>query len=355
MRIVLHQTLSELPSLTDAWRKLIADGGGFRIFDSPDWVLPQFDLDPTLMPHVLAVYADQELTGVFPFAIKTRRYLGATFRELVHAAGDAADYASFPLHPAANRGRVVREVVRWLTDNQAGDWDFYHIEGLSERDAVAQLFRLTLLTQTYGHSRIGALTSHIDFTLPYERTSKTRANAQRRLRKLERELEISITIGGNLTPAILNEFRDLHAAGFPDYGFNLAAMQSFYQSLAESEDFRNKIEVSYISHAGRVIAGHFGFADGESVYYYVPVYDQAYQSHGPGKSLLLMLIEHYQQAGYRYFDFLRGWESYKQDWANAASGNHTVFGCAENAGLRRKLMVNLLAARRSLPCFSRLG
>ncbi len=99
----------------------------------------------------------------------------------------------------------------------------------------------------------------------------------------------------------------------------------------------------------KIIAGHFGFKYAGKIYYYVPVYDHKFKDYGPGQYLLMSMIKYYNEQGYGFFDFLRGTEDYKLDWANSVSTNYRVIGVPKTAGFFRKLFAAIYILRNSLP------
>jgi CelD/BcsL family acetyltransferase involved in cellulose biosynthesis len=66
------------------------------------------------------------------------------------------------------------------------------------------------------------------------------------------------------------------------------------------------------------VAIHFGFTFRERYYYYIPSFSMKFQAYSPGRILMLRSMERAFKDGLTEFDFLRGDEPYKFDWANGA-------------------------------------
>lgn len=68
---------------------------------------------------------------------------------------------------------------------------------------------------------------------------------------------------------------------------------------------------------GQCVASIYGLDDGQQFYYYNSGYDQAWKQSSPGMVLLGLSVEAACERGLKRYDFLRGDESYKFDWANS--------------------------------------
>ncbi|MCC7048858.1 MAG: GNAT family N-acetyltransferase [Alphaproteobacteria bacterium] len=108
-----------------------------------------------------------------------------------------------------------------------------------------------------------------------------------------------------------------HKAGqLADDPLALARHETVFAPLARAVFIRESVgqartHVSVIEVAGRPIAGHLGFVDGERFYYYVPTYDPEYQAFSPGNLLMFELLRRCCETGVPVFDLLRGDYAYK--------------------------------------------
>ena len=66
--------------------------------------------------------------------------------------------------------------------------------------------------------------------------------------------------------------------------------------------------------AGAPVAAWYGFAWGDTVYFYQSGRDPAWERHSVGLVLMGTMIQRAIERGYRRFDFLRGADPYKRQW-----------------------------------------
>lgn len=92
----------------------------------------------------------------------------------------------------------------------------------------------------------------------------------------------------------------------------------FFRKLLEGALGRT-VHFSALQLDGRAISWHLGFSHRGVFYYYIPAYSNEYESYSPGKVLIGFLIEKSFDSGFEKFDFLRGREKYKFDWAKQES------------------------------------
>jgi hypothetical protein len=75
-----------------------------------------------------------------------------------------------------------------------------------------------------------------------------------------------------------------------------------------------RLDLLYLN--ASIIAMHFGFEDGETVYYYKPCYDPTWQKQSAGAVLLNFIITDTLNKN-KSFDFLKGSETYKNYYTQA--------------------------------------
>lgn len=92
----------------------------------------------------------------------------------------------------------------------------------------------------------------------------------------------------------------------------------FFRALLENALGRT-VHFSALLLDGRAISWHLGFSHRGCFYYYIPAYAKEFESYSPGKILISLLLEKCFDARLEKFDFLRGREKYKFDWAKQES------------------------------------
>ncbi len=349
MNIRIIRKLEQLDELKNDWINLVENQASFSIFEHFDWIRGFYSrIEEKDILLLLMHDADNKLVGIFPFAVSTLKIKGMQFKALVHASGNSADFSSFVISKEINRKVSTKRIVSKLIEIQPGNWDFFMIDRLNDADAVSNLFRSYLSESIHGTYYVSSITPCIRLNEVFGEAKKL-SNVSRRFKKLLSSSSIDITIDIPAEKDTLRELRELHSIQFPGAGFSHSSTVAFVDDLISSDNFAKYISVSTIRCDGKIIAGHFGFKFAGKFYYYVPVYDRDYKSNGPGQYLLMHMINHFKEKDYLVFDFLRGDEDYKDNWANTLNHNYAVFGVSRHASFYLKLLTFAYLFRRTLP------
>ncbi len=118
----------------------------------------------------------------------------------------------------------------------------------------------------------------------------------------------------------------LHAARWERRGMpgmladNVA--QRFHRQVARAMLDAGALRMYTMRSRDRVVAVFYGFASGDTVYYYLSGYDPDLEKLSPGTLIVAHAIEQAVRAGVTTFDFLRGAEEYKHAWGAKDRMNH---------------------------------
>jgi CelD/BcsL family acetyltransferase involved in cellulose biosynthesis len=91
----------------------------------------------------------------------------------------------------------------------------------------------------------------------------------------------------------------------------------FHESLLKNALPEGLVHYSQLRLDDRPISWELGFRYRDKAYSYMPVYLEHYRKYSPGKIHLSYLFEDCIKNGIGIFDFMRGAESYKKEWASA--------------------------------------
>jgi CelD/BcsL family acetyltransferase involved in cellulose biosynthesis len=110
----------------------------------------------------------------------------------------------------------------------------------------------------------------------------------------------------------------LHAARWQQRGLPgvLAdeAVQQFTRDVARRMLAAGALRMYATRVAGRIVAVFYGFAFGDTVYYYLSGYDPALEKLSIGTLIVAHAVDEAVRTGAATFDFLRGAEEYKYAW-----------------------------------------
>ena len=163
--------------------------------------------------------------------------------------------------------------------------------------------------------------------------AKVAREARRRKRKLEQTGHIEVNADAAFDEPLIHWILDRSAQR---HGSNSLTDQKHRESvLALFKHYRAHLHLAYIKKDGDYLAAHLGFKQQNTLYYYVPVTTDEQRSLSPGIILLHEIIQQLPTMQLDTIDFLRGEESYKQDWGNTFS-NHSGVLLKGSFGLNAK-------------------
>jgi CelD/BcsL family acetyltransferase involved in cellulose biosynthesis len=352
MEVNVIESLDSIIELKHKWNCL-HEKAKSNLFCHHTWVYENIRCFNTKDILLLVVYDDKKvLIGIFPFAIKTIQIKWWEFRVLTHAVSNVTDYSQFIIDPNANSRLMIKRVLEKLIKLQNGRWDIFKVDNLNDSNDISNMFKSMMLRTLYAGVTATEITPIIKYECGYEEAKKT-SNIKRRFRKLAENSIVTHVSGVNISDVMLKKISQLHKLSYPSASFDNNQSQKFYRALIHDSNINHKIYFSYVTHKEQIIAAHFGFMDANTFYYYVPTYDEKFANYGPGQILLWKLIGMAKEKGILEFDFLRGSEVYKFDWANKINTNYTVIGVTQDSNYFTKLIINLWLITKALPFFNR--
>lgn len=142
----------------------------------------------------------------------------------------------------------------------------------------------------------------------------------RRVRWLSRQPGFRVEVAAaDDAPAAMEDLLRLHrlrwAAEGGSYGIPPGAPEAFHREVAPLLAARRWLRLYRLFVDGRAIAAVYGIEAGETFHYYQSGYDPAWAARSPGMVLVGRTVEDAHARGLSYYDFLRGEEAYKLDWA----------------------------------------
>jgi CelD/BcsL family acetyltransferase involved in cellulose biosynthesis len=143
----------------------------------------------------------------------------------------------------------------------------------------------------------------------------------RRVRWLARQPGFRIEVATSPDEAVeaTNDFLRLHrlrwASEGGSYGIPAGAAEAFHREVAPLLAARGWLRMYRLFVGRDAIAAVYGIEVGRRFYFYQSGYDPAWASRSPGMVLVGRTIEDAYARGLADYDFLRGQEPYKLDWA----------------------------------------
>src|SRR5512138_3889057 len=144
----------------------------------------------------------------------------------------------------------------------------------------------------------------------------------RRVRWLARQpgFRIEVATTADEAPAAMEDFLRLHrlrwAAEGGSEGIPSPAVEAFHREVGPLLAARGWLRMYRLLVGGEAIAAVYGIEVGRRFYYYQSGYDPAWSARSPGLVLVGRTVEDAYARGLEDYDFLRGTEPYKLDWAS---------------------------------------
>lgn len=333
MKVTVEEaSAAELPALRPAWDALFSASRAAP-FLSWEWTHAfAAALAGPRRPRILVAREGGTTVGILPLAVEETRPFGLPIpvRRVAFLAErpGGADYLDV-LAPAGREHEVGARLFEHLATE--GGFDVLDLDGLA-----ADSPSLPLLVHRFAPAWAFRLEPrHVcptvalppDFSRLVKATRRGE-NFRRRLRQLREGpgFERRVIADPGRAPAALDRFFALHDARWSGEGGSDAmgrpAVRAFHRELVPRLAEAGRLRFEELWSEGGLRASIYGIAVGERYHFYQSGYDPAWASRSVGLVALGLSLEAAIADGFRVYDFLRGTETYKFDWANGA--RHTV-------------------------------
>ena len=305
MHIQLATSLAQMQALKPHWQVLEKNTEA-SVFISFEWCWQQAQYQSQDNVFVLSAWHDEQCIAILPLTT-TRLSRRVNTRVLTHLCQRFTDYQHLLCEDESQAGSVFDEMVDFLKAKKSPlrrlSW-YLPYPSL----AFKQLFgeRGAIACQAWQHTLYRELGAPVK--------AKVAREARRRKRKLEQTGNIEINTNAVYDETLINWILDKSAQR---HGANSLTSEKQRSSiLALFSQYRSSLHLAYVKKDEAYLAAHLGFKHQQTLYYYVPVTTDEQRSLSPGIILLHEIIQHLPAMQLDTIDFLRGEESYKQDWGN---------------------------------------
>ncbi len=316
-RIEVLTGQDEMASLMPEWTALY-EQSRHTLFQNPAWHQIWWNTighREGWRPHIVTGRLDGRLVAIAPFAV--RRARGLRILEWAGAqvfdypdilAIDGVDVPGFWQSIRRTRGFDVA-IIRYVRDDARSD------------RALRALAR-----------RIGTGSPAYAINLPYQAgeawlaslSKRKRANHVASIRLIEKHGPLAMNVVSRRAdiPRLVAELISMKDTWGAMRGIvnelSRPGRPEFMQQLALQVSEEGSLHLSLLTCGDRTIAMHYGFVGRDGMYYYQPAYDVAFAKSSVGRVHRIMLVLWAIDNGYHRFDFLRGEDSYKTDFATEA-------------------------------------
>lgn len=324
-RVELVRDTGGFLALRDEWRHL-CELGRASVFNSWEWLFGWYRQLGVRRRLFLLTARDESgaLAGVLPLSLEERGWGGVRLKWLrwLGDEGVGSDYLDALLRPGDEA--ALAEVLVDALERERHAWDILELSDVEETSPTVALLEARCRGRGWHLERTGLNRCPYEVLEPGERFDSFLArtaradNFLRRRRWLERQEGFAITRAE--TPEelahALPEFFRLHGLRWGGRsGLGAPEVQAFHQAVVPLLSAAGKVRLYLLSVGGRAVASVYALRHGRTFSYYNAGYDPEWKSRSVG---LVLVGETFRDAlaeGFSEYDFLRGVEAYKSDWA----------------------------------------
>jgi len=309
--------LSEVEAIAAEWEVLLERSPCNRSFSSPEWYIAACRSDPEISPYVVVARRGASLFGILPLA-KTRAGATLTFattladyNDIVAAAEDLAVTAGLLNHALAHTRGYDKLVLTDIRQDSNCARALPLIKPGNNTDQILQVY---------------ATCPVVHFPSSYDEYLQSRSKAfQKELRHVQRkavrnnlmvkQLEPMTLPASQLPGVFLSLHLDRQRTGSC---FERETAQSFIKEALPPLFAKRKLRVFALFEEERMVAINLCMLGVDSLCYWNGGFLAEAGCWSPGKLLIETGIKQSYDMGLKEYDFLRGSEDYKLDWANDA-------------------------------------
>jgi CelD/BcsL family acetyltransferase involved in cellulose biosynthesis len=328
-------TAEELARLGAEWNELFRQSNSENIFLTFGWVSAWWRYFGKGQLAVIAVRdARERLVAVAPLYLEhCARALGARrlgFLGDEHVGSDHLDILALPDYLV-----VAADEIADLLYALHGEWDYVELRDCTDSPAMTalagQFTRRGMHVSATEHRRCRYISLPENFSQYLAGVKRqVRLNHGRRWRALQRDhrAECVVISDGHGLQEHFPTLLALHRLRFEQQetasAFLAPHVRDFHldalRTLAEQQFAR----MFLLKVDGDPVAAAYGFSVGRTFQFYQCGMHPRWMHYGPGQMLIGHAIEHSIRQGLTIFDFLRGDEPYKSQWASHTRENRTL-------------------------------
>jgi CelD/BcsL family acetyltransferase involved in cellulose biosynthesis len=329
-RILIEKADEEnvFDSLREEWQRLFA-ASTCSPFLSWEWLANWYKwFGAGRTPFVLKAYRENRLVGLFPMCLQEKKILGMRLGRMAFLGEEigGADYLDLIAAPE-DRAEILPAIFDFLKKENC--FDLICLENVSGDSATAvflQNFGATEKKPPFRQTvQKSAVCPQIDLSGGWEtvlKNSRRGGNFKRRLKQLEKMPDFEFRSVTSPLEAIeaFERFYRLHENRWSKSGGSELSghprLVSFQRDSVAALAEAGLLRFDELWAAGECRASVYGLDDGRNFYYYNSGYDTEWSNYSVGLVLIGLSVKSAIGRGCNLYDFLRGDEAYKFDWAS---------------------------------------
>jgi len=329
MKITEVNNPDDFLTLRDSWQGVLqrCDLSIFSTWDYLSTWWKYFGKDATL--RVLIAQENGEILSIAPLIFLKHKisHLGSIHK--IQFLGHGSDYADFIL-PKSNTKCLKLFLDKLL---QFSDWDILELEGINEESTTAKAL-LDIQSYTTPKFELNDWSSCYylclsdslrNFKKGLSRNMKK--NLDKRMRRLTNKYKVEFKTQNDFKSVrvAMETFFNLHEKRWKSKGepgvFAIKENRDFQIRLAETFNEKGWLALYFLTVDDEPISVAYTFDYNLKKYGCLTGFDPEFKQFGVGNLLKMHIINECFRKGFREYDFGRGSESYKTEWATGVRKN----------------------------------
>jgi CelD/BcsL family acetyltransferase involved in cellulose biosynthesis len=319
-------TSHEFITSRDKWNALAAAMKYPTIFCTWEWIHTwwiHFGSTDELV--VLFIYRENVLTGILPlFLVKNRaNFLYSIPRKLVFCGTTQLYPDHLDIISASDDAAACLDAAFHFLGVAYSDWDILHLPYIAEDSNILSWLEKNRnrikwkVSERTPAPYIKIAASFTDYLEKFG--SRHRYSLTRWKKKLFKRTDVTYDkCSNNPMKACLATLFDLHARRAGEKRINSSfsgeEIFCFHADLVKAMRDKDWVWMRFLNSGEQAIAGFYGFAFGNRVFFYQTGHDPDWHSFAPGTVILHEAIQEAFDGHYEEFNFLQGDEDYKYKW-----------------------------------------
>ncbi len=281
---------------------------------------------------LITVWDEGKLIAAAPLMSSSYKLAGLRLRKIEFVGTPAADYQTFLL--TDNKVECAKLIVGYV-NSKASRWDCIEFEDVPEESETMKILNTCSTRKLKFEERNLNICPYIILPAKFEDYfqglgSNWRRNMRRWEKRLKNDYKVNFYIHEDLDSLdrAMKKFFYLHqkkwqsekrVGAFADRKF-----RDFHMSVARSFAEKGWLNLCFLTLNDEPVSAIYAFKYKNKIFNYLTGFDPKYSEYRVGHLLFLYSIKNSIENGLKEFDFMRGGESYKQQWNTLIRNNLEV-------------------------------
>ena len=346
MKIVSINDEQGFDQLSDIWNQLLLAYHEGTVHSTFEWLRNWWDHYRGSRELLILVARDGEQTvGIAPFAIATSAAVkGLADRRTLEWLGQgSSDYGDF-IVPERHDQVMAAFVDHLLEISQS--WDRIDLREIREDSPNLKAFLAAaaaagLTCDTRESTACLQAATDMSWDEYYGKVrAKFRSDVRRRLAKLEQIGPVELVRHQTSDEALWSDLLAVNEKHFDEKNKqDLTRNLEFLKKIADPLGAKGWLDISLLKVGTDTAAYNIGFRFGDVVYHWKVGFHPDFYKFAPGRLLIRFLLEQCCEDSTTCFDFMRGAEDYKRNWAFEERNNINVTIENDKLGSRVKSLL----------------